>query len=389
MVEKLREDYNRLFGQAWDPWVGGLLIGIINVFLFMLYQPWTSLDGIFNWGNSLLGDVELLSLGPDHPILRSGSVINIGLLFGAFLSALLAGQFAIRMAPRRELIKGAIGGILIGLGAVLVRGCNIGGFFSGTSALGLHGLTMGVGLAIGAFFGVQYLMWELEHTTDGGGKPATLLHNAKIQPYVGAAMIIVLLMAAFAYNYEGYSQQAIILLFGATLGVISQRSRVCFVRAFREPFLTGEASHTRAILLALLVSMVGIALVKYMAIEVWFLSDADVDPFLRPTFWIGSLTGGTIFGFGMVIAGGCGAGTIWRVGEGQVKLWMALLGYIFSAALFNRLLMNRGLINQLGKEAFLPDYVGWGAAIILMFAILILWYLFVQWNEETGRFTAL
>jgi uncharacterized membrane protein YedE/YeeE len=389
MVEKLREDYNLLFGQAWEPWVGGLLIGIINVFLFMFYQPWTSLDGIFNWGNFLLGDngLGLITAGADSPIFRTGSVINVGLLFGAFLSALLAGQFAIRMAPRRELIKGAIGGILIGLGAVLVRGCNIGGFFSGTSALALHGLTMGVGLAIGAFFGVQYLMWELEHATSSGGKPATFLHNTKIQPYVGAAMIIVLLIAAFAYNNAGFNQQAIILLFGAVLGVISQRSRVCFVRAFREPFLTGEASHTRAILLALLVSMVGIALVKYMAIEVWL---ADVDEFLRPTFWIGSLTGGTIFGFGMVIAGGCGAGTIWRVGEGHVKLWMALLGYILSAALFNRLLIKTGWINQLGEEAFLPDYVGgWGPAIIVMFVIIILWYLFAQWNEETGKFSAL
>lgn len=387
MVKKLREDYNQLFGEAWEPWVGGLLIGIINVFLFMFYQPWTSLAGILNWGNFLQGNVELLNLGPDHPILSSGSVINIGLLFGAFLSALLAGQFAIRMAPRWELVKGAIGGILIGLGAVLVRGCNIGGFFSGTSALALHGLTMGVGLAIGAFLGVQYLMWELDRTTSGGGKPATFLHNAKIQPYVGGAMLIVLLIAAFAYNNAQYSQQAIILLFGAILGVISQRSRVCFVRAFREPFLTGEASHTRAILLALLVSVIGIALVKYMALEVWF---ADVDEFLRPTFWIGSLTGGTIFGFGMVIAGGCGAGTIWRVGEGQVKLWMALLGYILSAAFFNELLISTGWIDKLGAEAFLPDYVGgWGPAILVILAILILWYLFAQWNEETGKFTAL
>jgi hypothetical protein len=33
--------------------------------------------------------------------------------------------------------------------------------------------------------------------------------------------------------------------------VIFQRSRFCLVRAFREPFMTGDAEHTRAAALAL------------------------------------------------------------------------------------------------------------------------------------------
>ena len=40
-------------------------------------------------------------------------------------------------------------------------------------------------------------------------------------------------------------------LFGVTFGVVLQRSRFCLVRAFREPFVSGESEHTKAAALAL------------------------------------------------------------------------------------------------------------------------------------------
>ena len=107
---------------------------------------------------SLLG---LIQSEPLSPLLRSGSVINLGLLGGAVLSAMLAGQFGIRAAPLGDLVKGAIGGIMIGAGAVLVRGCNIGGFFNGTSALSLHGVAMRLGVVVGALNGTRILVWQI------------------------------------------------------------------------------------------------------------------------------------------------------------------------------------------------------------------------------------
>jgi len=247
-------------------------------------------------------------------------------------------------------------------------------------------LTMGLGLLIGAFVGVRYLVWEAERATTGGsgsGRAAVLLHNPGIQRYVGLVLLAGLVVAAAIYLGTGYSDRAIILLSGALLGVISQRSRICFVRAFREPFLTGDATHTRAMLLALLVSAVGFALVKSVVFEKAY-------DFVRPTFWLGSLTGGIIFGVGMVIAGGCGGGAIWRAGEGHVKLWLALGGYIFSASLVNDWLQSTGLIRRLGEEVFLPDVVGgWGWALLIMFGILVLWYLVVSWNETSRRLVAI
>lgn len=391
MLERFREDYRTLFGRQWPVWVGGLLIGVVNVFLFIFYQPWTTLDGALNWGDWSLYRLGVFASDADSPLLRSGSVINLGLLFGAMMAALLAGQFGVRVGPMSELVKGAVGGVLLGAGAAIARGCNVGGFFSATSAFGLNGLTMAVGLAVGAFAGARYLVWETERggpvttapapTPAASGNPIAPRHIIP-QPLFGLAVLVILLGAAITYGLSGFADRAIILLFGVLLGVISQRSRVCFVQAFREPFLTGRTEHTRAMLLGLLVSVIGFALVKTVIFE------KELE-FVRPTFWIGSLVGGLIFGVGMVLAGGCGGGTIWRVGEGHVKLWLALIAYVFSASLVNELLQRTGLRDQLGEAVFLPDRVGWNWAVLILIGVIVLWYVLARWNEATRKLAAI
>ena len=394
LKEKLKSDYALVFGKTWPVWVGGVAIGVINVFMFMFYQPWSTLDGVLNWGDWSLHLAGIRATNALSPLLRTGSVVNIGLIAGAFLSALLSKQFGVRVGPVRELVKGAIGGVLIGIGAVLVRGCNIGGFFSGTSALGMHGLMMALGLTIGAFFGARFLMWEMMRgvgSSDSSGssseaKPSRLpafLTNRDYQPYFALVIILVFVGAVLIYIRDGNYLQGVILLFGGLLGIISQRSRLCFVHAFREPFLTGDASHTKAMLLALVISIIGFSIVKADTFN-----DKTLD-FVRATFWQGSLVGGIIFGFGMTIAGGCGGGMMWRVGEGHVKLWMALIGYVTAAAFFDDWLVDSGTINKLGQTVFLPDVVGWGWALVSMGVLILLWYLLVQWNEYTHRFAAI
>jgi uncharacterized membrane protein YedE/YeeE len=384
--EKLREDYDALFGQQWPVWAGGLLVGVMNVFLFLFYQPWTTLDGVLNWGDWVLGRVGIVRTEALSPLLRSGSVINLGLLLGAMASALLAGEFGIRVGPRRELLKGLLGGILLGTGAALARGCNIGGFFSATSALAASGLAMGVGLAAGAFLGARYLLWEVERLAPRmapvAGSSGPVAPGRGLQPYLGVAVLLGIILWAFLYSLLGYGDRAAILISGLLLGVISQRSRVCFVQAFREPFLTGDTRHTRAMLLGLLVSLMGFVLIKTTVFE-------KAEEFVRPTFWVGSLLGGLLFGVGMVLAGGCGGGTIWRAGEGHVKLWLALAGYVFSASLVRDWLVRTGWQERLGTAVFLPDRLGWGGALALLLGVLVLWYLLTAWNEATHKLAAL
>ena len=130
LKEVISVGYSKLFDQQWPMWVGGLLFGFINVFMFAFEKAWSVADGVRNWGNWFFNNVEITDITIINPHLYSTSILNFGIIAGALASALLARQFQIRSAPGRELSKGVIGGILMGIGSSLSFGCNIAGFFN-------------------------------------------------------------------------------------------------------------------------------------------------------------------------------------------------------------------------------------------------------------------
>src|SRR5437762_9658809 len=154
MASALRAQWNALVGRAWPVWGAAILVATVNVFLFAFDRPWTASDGLRNWGDWVLTGVGVVRR-PDllPPWLYSGSLLNAGVIVGGAIAALLSREFAIRVPARGELVKGGVGGLLMGVGAVLAFGCNIGGFFSATSALSLSGIGMllrpGAGVCLG------------------------------------------------------------------------------------------------------------------------------------------------------------------------------------------------------------------------------------------------
>ena len=388
MGPALSAQYAAVFGRPWPVWGAAVLVATVNVFLFAFDRPWTASDGMRNWGDWVLTGLGLAHR-PDlvAPWLYSGSLLNLGVLLGGLTGALLSREFAIRVPPRGELAKGAGGGVLMGVGAMLAFGCNVGGFFSATSALSLAGLGMMLGLGAGAFLAIRYLVWELGH------RPAWSSGRARVwgaaaatapsrQPVVGLLLAGALLAASFVYARAGFAAQGVFLLFGVVFGVVFQRSRFCLVRAFREPFLTGDAEHTRAAALALAVSTLGFAILKFTDLK-------DRGDWVFPGAGLGALAGGTLFGVGMTLAGGCGAGSIWRAGEGQVKLWIALVGFALGASLARLALVQAGALGKLGWAMFLPVLLGWGGALVFTLAVLAAWALLATWNEDARVVSAL
>ena len=168
---------------------------------------------------------------------------------------------------------------------------------------------------------------------------------------------------------EKLAARAIIVLAGFAMGFIMHRSRFCFARAFREPFMTAEGDMTKAMILAL---AVGIPVASLM-----FQDEADrsLSSPSRRRFWLGSLLGGVVFGLGMVFAGGCASGSLWRVGEGHLKLWVAVFFFAWvgsiASALFNKTgltvaEMNLDMLEEspLGIQAFFPTCSAAGAGPI-------------------------
>ncbi len=85
------------------------------------------------------------------------SVMNIGIILGASLAATMAGRLAEsgRNLALRPLLAAVVGGLMLGYGARLAYGCNIGAFFSGVASTSLHGWLWIVCAVVGNVLGVR------------------------------------------------------------------------------------------------------------------------------------------------------------------------------------------------------------------------------------------
>ncbi|MCP4666552.1 MAG: YeeE/YedE family protein [Deltaproteobacteria bacterium] len=263
----------------------------------------------------------------------------------------------------------------------------MGGFYSAVSAMSFGGIAMMAGLFIGAYLGLRYLYWELEHLPSGsvggnsGAKKGKGFNWLQVQPYLGAALFLAAMICAWLYAQEAYARLGGLLLSGIAFGVIIQRTRFCFVRGFRDPFMTGEGDAARAISISIIISLLGFAALKWSGLR-------GEEVYVTQTFWFGSLVGGMVFGFGMLLAGGCGSGSVWRAGEGQVKLMLAVICFSLTTSLFKAWIQSsQGLTALMGYRVFLPHYLTYKWTLILLILFFAAYYLAATWNEETDKFT--
>lgn len=373
------ESLKPVFREHWSPMVGGLLIGFLDVLLFTYETPWAVYMGIRNWGLHILeflgwGDVAQVS-----PFIHESSVMNIAFLVGAFSAAMLANGFTLNIPPLREALKGAAGGVLMGMGATLAAGCTIGGFYNSLASLSASGLYMMAGLAVGTVIGLYGLMWEkrlLKGSASGG---VSFSPPPSAQTALGVVAAVSALFAVpYWYEYLDHGNLAMFFIIAALLGFANHRSRFCVVRAFREPFMTGDAEMTKAVIASLAVAISGFAALKFTELR---------DPMTQVAGSAGmpALAGGVIFGVGMMLAGGCATGSLWRVGEGHVKLAVAVFFFSVSAAA-TQLILQFKFDYAYNHRVFLPEAFGsWRAALLALFGVLAVWYFIVAWNERTEK----
>lgn len=385
LVQVIKDGYANLFYEQWSLKTAALLLALLSVIAFAWARPWGVVGGLRNWGDWIFYGVGLFDRKPANPVTSTNSILTFGILLGAFISALMAKQFAFNRIPRLELIKAVVGGTLMGISSAMAGGCNIGGFFEASAALSLAGPLMLISLLIGANLAIRYLYWEMENIPAGAlpakkPKDEGAFDWKNIQPTLGVLLTIGALVTAYYYSTVSLTQLGGLLLIAAGIGLVFQRSRLCFVAGFRDPFMTGETDKTKAVILCLIATTIGYAVLKWTGLR-------GEGVYITSTVWFGSLVGGLIFGFGMVIAGGCGSGCLFRVGEGNVKLIVVLIFFTLFNSLFKAYIRaNEGFENLIGKGVFLPDYISYLASIAFIIVIMLAWYLFVTWNEETEKF---
>ncbi|MCP4665016.1 MAG: YeeE/YedE family protein, partial [Deltaproteobacteria bacterium] len=91
----LRRGYGSVFSENWPLWLGGICIGIMSIITFAWARPWGVAGGLRNWGDWFFSLIGLYSQEPLSPLLSTSSILTLGLLWGAFGSALLSRQFAL------------------------------------------------------------------------------------------------------------------------------------------------------------------------------------------------------------------------------------------------------------------------------------------------------
>jgi len=403
MTEKVKDFYKIMCRSEWNATVTGVLVAFLSVMIMAWWRPWGAVGAIRNWGDWIMYGITSLTGAesgffsyylkePKSVFQDSGSIIGLGFVTGAFISACLGKDFAFRIPPYREMVKAMIAGVLMGIGATLAGGCNVGGMYNAIGNLAANGFTMWIGLVAGVLLGLKLLYIEMEYITWGDGGSATIELPSLLLYVLGIVAMVGIFWGAytFAGNTEDEYLATLsgVILIAAALGYVMQRGRWCMVQGFREPHMTGDCTLAKSVALSILIVAVGAAVLKY-SVPLRMEGVAVLDPanYVRGTFGWGSIVGGFIFGLGAMLAGGCGSGTLWRVGEGQVKLIMVVPFFAVSNSIMTAWFKandfeGRGL---LGYQVYLPDVMGYGGTLFFIAAIMMVWYLVVTWNEETNK----
>ena len=155
----LVDDLKPARGPRWltGPWplvAGAIGLAVVNIATLTIGgRPWGVTSAFALWGAkwfAALGiDVASWSYWQapaQASALQSSvladvtSVMDFGIILGALLAAILAGRFAPTLKiSGRSLAAAVVGGLLLGYGARIAYGCNIGAYFSGIASGSLHG----------------------------------------------------------------------------------------------------------------------------------------------------------------------------------------------------------------------------------------------------------
>ena len=161
------------------------------------------------------------------------------------------------------------------------------------------------------------------------------------------------------------------IIVGISCGMLFARYQLCFAAAVRSLISFRRTDKIIIFLILIIASavffnfLIGLGLLK-----------ETVKALMPMTFF-----GGILFGIGMVIAGGCTAGTLFRVGEGNIPSFIAAIGMIVGMAAFGFIVAShytkllphfvaKTILNQLNINPLIFAFI---AAAVGMVALIYMW----------------
>jgi len=175
VFDKIKKDpyYKIWLKDAWPYVTGAVLLSVFQIVsLASAGTPWGVSGTLADWGAWLYqlfggsvdkwyyfaSDAARAKLA-SGPLKDPGTFRNLGLIAGALFAALIASGFKFKKIKTwRQVAAAVLGGLLMGYGARIAFGCNIGALFSGIASLSLSGWVYAVFLFLGAIVGSKLLV---------------------------------------------------------------------------------------------------------------------------------------------------------------------------------------------------------------------------------------
>ncbi|WP_037333546.1 YeeE/YedE family protein [Saccharomonospora piscinae] len=160
----------RVLRGSWPKLVGAVVLGVLAAAVMLVSGGiWGVTTAFALWGAKVL---QLVGLHPEawefwqserYADMLAGSIwtektglTNIGIILGAAVAAAAAGAWKLHTGiPWRTAVAGVLGGVLMGIGARLAGGCNIGAYLGGISTGSLHGWLWAVFALGGTWVGLK------------------------------------------------------------------------------------------------------------------------------------------------------------------------------------------------------------------------------------------
>jgi uncharacterized membrane protein YedE/YeeE len=145
----------------------------------------------------------------------------------------------------------------------------------------------------------------------------------QIKAFAVLGLLVIISLLYYKANVL-YMYLVVYIWFGVAYGMMLQYGRFCFASASRDLFAAGVPRMAVGILVALI----------FFSIIQATLQATNMSTFHPAPFGVHTLISGMIFGVGMVLAGGCASGSLYKIGEGNGTSILSILGISFGQAIF-------------------------------------------------------
>lgn len=309
-----------------------IALGILSAVYFGIFGGvWAVTGEMTRWGGELL---ELFGMNLDGysyytkqnlngtPLTRTDGIMLIGMFIGCLVAALLANKVKFRLpASNIRIFQAIVGGILSGYGARLSFGCNLANFFTGLPYFSLHTWLFAVFMILGIYVAVKVCNLHFFKPkaklkrVDKENLPLDQ-QNSRAKFYFSLGIVIFIAFLVWVFylvsmhgNLSTQNKQSLLalaLIFGFIFGFIIAKGQICFTSCFRDLFLFGRDNAVKGALIGMIIaSLIAFAFILH--------GNTSKLIELSPAVAVGAF----LFGFGIVFAGGCECGWIYRACEGQ------------------------------------------------------------------------